>query len=223
RAPDRSRRPHLLGPQQVRGRGQQRGGDRSDRTGRDPGRAPPHRLDRDPRRRRGAWTAAGRQGRGHGQGDLGDGGAAVRRRRLAALAVLALLAGGCGGSAASSSGGSGGTLTVFAAASLTNAFTELAKTYQSQHPGWKVRLNFAGSDALAAQIEQGAHADIYAAASPKYPEQLQGEKMLGVTTDFATNTLVLIVPFDNPAGITVVGDIAKGAKLVVGDPAVPIG
>ena len=147
----------------------------------------------------------------------------MRRRRLAALAVLALLAGGCGGSAASSSGGSGGTLTVFAAASLTNAFTELAKTYQSQHPGWKVRLNFAGSDALAAQIEQGAHADTYAAASPKYPEQLQGEKLLGGTTNFATNTLVLVVPSDNPAGITVVGDIAKGAKLVVGDPAVPIG
>src|SRR5438093_849524 len=83
------------------------------------------------------------------------------------------------------------TLTVFAAASLTNAFTELAKTYQSQHPGWKVRLNFAGSDALAAQIEQGAHADTYAAASPKYPEQLQGEKLLGGTTNFATNTLVL--------------------------------
>jgi molybdate transport system substrate-binding protein len=147
----------------------------------------------------------------------------VTRRSVAALVVLALLAGGCGGSSAASSGDSGGTLTVFAAASLTNAFTDLAKTFQSQHPGWKVQLNFAGSDALAAQIEQGAHADVYAAASPKYPEQLQGEKLLGGTTDFATNTLVLIVPSDNPAGIKVVGDITKGAKLVVGDPAVPIG
>ena len=112
---------------------------------------------------------------------------------------------------------------MFGASSLTNAFTDLAKTYQSQHPGWKVRLNFAGSDALAAQIEQGVNADVYAAASPKYPEQLQGENLLGTTKDFATNTLVLIVPADNPAGISTVNDITKGAKLVVGDPAVPIG
>jgi molybdate transport system substrate-binding protein len=147
----------------------------------------------------------------------------MRRWAVAALVVPALLVGGCGGTSAASSGDSGGTLTVFAAASLTTAFTGLAKTYQSQHPGWNVRLNFAGSDALAAQLEQGAHADVYAAASPKYPEQLQGEKLLGATTDFATNTLVLIVPSDNPAGIEAVGDITKGAKLVVGDPAVPIG
>jgi molybdate transport system substrate-binding protein len=145
------------------------------------------------------------------------------RRLTAALLALSLLAAGCGGSGASSSQPAGGTLTVFAASSLTNAFTDLAKTYQSQHPGWKVQLNFAGSDALTAQIEQGVDADIYAAASPKYPEQLQGEKLLGDTTDFATNTLVLVVPSDNPAGITKVTDIAKGAKLVVGDPAVPIG
>jgi len=147
----------------------------------------------------------------------------VTRRPVAALVMLAVLAGGCGGSSAASSGGSGGTLTVFAAASLTNAFTDLAKTYQAQHAGWKVRLNFAGSDALAAQIEQGAHADVYAAASPKYPEQLQAEKLLGPTGDFATNSLVLIVPSDDPAGIKSVVDITKGAKVVVGDPAVPIG
>ncbi len=144
-------------------------------------------------------------------------------RLIAALLAVAVLAAGCGGSDSSSSSQSGGTLTVFGASSLTNAFTELAKTYQSQHPGWKVRLNFAGSDALAAQIEQGVNADVYAAASPKYPEQLQGENLLGDTTDFATNTLVLIVPADNPAGISTVNDITKGAKLVVGDPAVPIG
>jgi molybdate transport system substrate-binding protein len=139
------------------------------------------------------------------------------------LLALMSMAAGCGGSGSSSSDPSGGTLTVLAASSLTNAFTYLAKTYQSQHPGWKVQLSFAGSDALAAQIEQGVNADVYAAASPRYPQQLKGEKLLGDTTDFATNTLVLIVPSDNPAGIKVVGDITKGAKLVVGDPAVPIG
>jgi molybdate transport system substrate-binding protein len=141
------------------------------------------------------------------------------------LAVPAMLAAGCGSSSSAngSSAAQGGTLNVFAASSLTEVFTELAPTFESQNPGWKVRLNFLGSDELAAQIEQGIDADVYAAASAKYPEQLQGEKMLGDTTDFATNTLVLITPKDNPAGIHSVQDLTKGAKLVVGDPAVPIG
>jgi molybdate transport system substrate-binding protein len=139
------------------------------------------------------------------------------------MLVLCLLAAGCGGSRGTSSGNSGGTLTVFAATSLTNAFTKLAATYAHDHPGWHVTLSFAGSDALAAQLEQGVRADVYAAASPKYPEQLQGEKLLGASTNFAANSLVLIVPPDNPAGITSAADLTKGAKLVVGDPAVPIG
>lgn len=155
-------------------------------------------------------------------------------RRLVWLMALAmvLVAAGCGGDSGSSSEGSGGssaaarggTLNVFAAASLTNAFDQLAKTYESQNPGWSVRLNYDGSDILAEQIEQGVPADVYAAASPKYPEQLQGDKLLGDTTDFATNTLVLIVPADNPANITSVSDLAKdNAKVVIGDESVPIG
>ena len=86
-----------------------------------------------------------------------------------------------------------------AAASLTNAFTELAKTYQQAHPGWTVKLNFDGSDVLEAQILQHAPADVYAAASPKYPEILQGKKLLGATQNFATNTLLLVTPKSNPA------------------------
>jgi molybdate transport system substrate-binding protein len=145
---------------------------------------------------------------------------------LGTLVAAALAAAGCGGGGSSGGGSStptGGTLNVFAAASLTEAFTQLARTYQSDHPGWTVRLNFAGSDQLAAQIEQGVPADVYAAASPKYPEQLQGKNLLGDTTNFATNSLVLIVPPDNPAHITSVDDLKNGAKLVVGDPAVPVG
>ena len=103
----------------------------------------------------------------------------------------------------------GGTLNVFAAASLTEAFTELADTYEPAHQGWKVRLNFPAPTQLAAQIEQGVDADVYAAASPKYPEELQGENLLGDTTDFATNTLVLIMPPDNPAGIKSAEDLTK--------------
>ena len=148
----------------------------------------------------------------------------MRARIALVAALLALLAAGCGGGSGSSSGSSsnGGTLTVFAASSLTDAFTKLGTSFQSQHPGWKVRFEFLGSDQLAAQIEQGDPADVYAAASTKYPEQLQGENLLGDTTDFATNTLVLAVPPDNPAGISSVHDIGD-AKLVIGDPSVPIG
>jgi molybdate transport system substrate-binding protein len=145
--------------------------------------------------------------------------------RLLTLACLAVAAAGCGsgsGSSGGSSSHSGGTLTVFAASSLTGAFTKLGSRFQRQHPGWKVRFEFLGSDQLAAQIEQGDSADVLAAASPRYPQQLQGEHLLGATTNFATNSLVLAVPPDNPAGITSVRDLGN-AKLVVGDPAVPIG
>jgi molybdate transport system substrate-binding protein len=148
----------------------------------------------------------------------------VSRGASVALLLAAMLAlPSCGSGSGSSGSSGGGTLNVFAASSLTEVFTQLASVYQQQHPGWKVRLNFLGSDELAAQIEQGVDADVYAAASTKYPEQLQSEKLLGKTTDFATNTLVLIVPSDNPAGITSVSDLTKGAKLVIGDPSVPIG
>ena len=154
----------------------------------------------------------------------------MRKRTMLGLLLAAVLAAaGCGGGSSSGggSGGSstprGGTLNVFAAASLTEAFTQLAQTYQSDHPGWTVKLNLAGSDQLAAQIEQGAPADVYAAASPKYPDELQAKNLLGDTTDFATNSLILIVPPSNPANVKTPEDLTKGAKLVVGDPAVPVG
>jgi molybdate transport system substrate-binding protein len=147
---------------------------------------------------------------------------------LAVLLAGVLAAAGCGGdSSGAGAGGSaspaGGTLNVFAAASLTEAFTRIARTYESDHPGWTVKLNFGGSDQLAAQIEQGVPADVYAAASPKYPEELRAKHLIGGTTDFATNSLILIVPAGNPANIASVDDLKQGAKLVVGDPAVPVG
>ncbi len=153
----------------------------------------------------------------------------ARRKAFVVAVTTMLAAAACGGSSGSGSGGSsggspGGTLNVFAAASLVNAFGKLEKTYEQQHPGWNVTLNLAGSDQLAAQIEQKAPADVFAAASPKYPEQLQGENLLGKTTSFATNSLVLVTPNANPAGITSVSDLENGdAKVVVADPAVPLG
>src|SRR5947208_2736905 len=95
-----------------------------------------------------------------------------RTRRMCAVCPMlaaVLVAGGCGssssGAVASSSSGPH-TLTVDAAASLTGAFTDLAGIYQQQHPGWRVINNFAGTDQLAAQVEQGQRADVFAGASP---------------------------------------------------------
>jgi molybdate transport system substrate-binding protein len=151
--------------------------------------------------------------------------------KTVALAVAVVFAAAaCGGSSSggssggASGGSSGGTLYVAAAASLTNAFTQLVSTYEGAHPGWTVKTNFDGSDVLEAQILQHAPADVYAAASPKYPEILQGKNLLGKTTNFATNTLILVTPKSNPAHINSPQDLTKGSpKIVVADPAVPLG
>jgi molybdate transport system substrate-binding protein len=86
------------------------------------------------------------------------------------------------------------------------------------------KYTFAGSDALEAQIEQGAPADVFAAASPKQPAELYAKGLVDKPVEFATNTLVLIVPEHNPAHITSVADITKpGIKLVICQAAVPCG
>ncbi len=106
-------------------------------------------------------------------------------------------------------------ITVFAAASLTGVFPRIATA---------PRYSFAGSDQLALQLQQGAQADVYAAASPKYPELLYHQGLLRKPVDFATNRLVLIVPRRNPARIGSVYDLRRsGIKLVVGGKGVPIG
>ncbi len=154
----------------------------------------------------------------------------TRCTTVALVLVTSLAAAACGGSSAgggsgaSSGGGSGGTLNVFAAASLVNAFGTLAKTYEQQHPGWNVTLNLAGTDQLEAQVLQHAPADVFAGASPRYPEILQGKRLLGATTDFASNSLVLVTPRSNPAHITSPAGLTRGTpKIVVADPAVPLG
>jgi len=124
-------------------------------------------------------------------------------RALAALAGLALLA-GCG---------SGGTsaLTIAAASSLTGAFTEC---------GGDARLEFGGSDDLAAQIRQGVGIDVFAAANMKLPQALAAAGKAGKPVPFATNRLVLAVPLDSRIGSI---DQLADAKLVVGAASVPVG
>jgi molybdate transport system substrate-binding protein len=118
------------------------------------------------------------------------------------------------------------TLTVFAAASLGDAFNDTAAAYEAQHPGVKIEINFAGTQTLVTQVEQGAPADVFASASTKYMTQLSGEGYVNNSTivNFTNNTLALIIPVGNPANITSVADLAKpGVKVVMGTSAVPCG
>ena len=106
-------------------------------------------------------------------------------------------------------------LAIFAAASLTAVFPAIDHA---------PRYQFGGSDQLAFQIEQGAPADVYASASPKYAMQLHARGLCSKPRVFATNTLVLIVPRGNPAHIHSIYDLRRrGIKLVMGAKGVPIG
>jgi molybdate transport system substrate-binding protein len=105
--------------------------------------------------------------------------------------------------------------TVFAAASLTDAFPKLAP---------HARYSFAGSNTLAAQIRQGAPADVFASANTALPLALHADGFCSKPVVFTRNALVLIVPRSNPAGIRSVYDLRRnGIKLVIADKGVPVG
>ena len=118
------------------------------------------------------------------------------------------------------------TLNVFAAASLTGAFNEIGRNFEAANPGTTVTFNFAGSQALQTQIEEGAPADVFASASKTNMDTLVTDNL--VTQDapqqFLNNKLVVILPKDNPAGLAALEDLAKpGIKLVLAADAVPVG
>lgn len=138
----------------------------------------------------------------------------------AVVAVAAALAlGGCG---SSSEGSEDRELTVFAAASLTDTFTELAEEFENDHPGVKVTTSFGGSSDLVAQIQDGAPADVFASADTKNMDRL-GD-LATDPQDFAANTLEIATPPGNPAKITGFRDLAKaGTKVVVCAAEVPCG
>jgi len=128
-------------------------------------------------------------------------------KRLLAVAFAALLL--------PASVSAGTTLNVFAAASLTDVFPKIA--------GGE-RYSFAGSDQLALQIRQGAPADVFASASPKYTELAYRDGYVQKPVVFATNKLILLVPKSNPAAIKSVYDLRRpGLKVVIGDKTVPVG
>ncbi len=117
------------------------------------------------------------------------------------------------------------TLTVYAAASLTDAFRDLGRALEAEHPGLTVQFNFAGSQQLALQIEQGAPADVFASADQRWMRYAAEKGLLvGDGAIFARNRLVAIVPRTNPARIGGLPDLARhGIKLVLAAEAVPAG
>jgi molybdate transport system substrate-binding protein len=117
------------------------------------------------------------------------------------------------------------TLTVFAAASLTGSFTEIGKAFEAANPGVTVTFNFAGSQALATQLTQGAAADVFASANHTYMDNLVTANLVASGyKDFVTNVLEVILPANNPAKLQTLQDLAKpGLKLVLEDKSVPAG
>ncbi|HEY6866991.1 MAG TPA: molybdate ABC transporter substrate-binding protein [Candidatus Eisenbacteria bacterium] len=114
---------------------------------------------------------------------------------------------------------------VAAAASLAGGFGEIAQLYERQHPGVTVQLDLAGSQQLAAQIEQGARADVFASADERWMNYARDRGLLaGAATEFVRNRLVLIVPRTNPARIRRLQDLARrGIRLVIAADVVPVG
>lgn len=140
--------------------------------------------------------------------------------RVPAVVLSVLLVAGCGGD-----GGDGtSTLTVFAAASLTDAFTEIATDFEDANPGVQVRLSFGPSDGLATQIQEGAPADVFASASPTWMDAVEEDPGVSDRVDFARNLLIVITPRDDPADVGSVEDLARpGVKLVIAAEGVPAG
>jgi molybdate transport system substrate-binding protein len=139
--------------------------------------------------------------------------------RIALLVAVIFVASACG----SGTPAAPDSITVFAAASLTEALTTIAADYEGQN-GIHVRLSFGPSDGLATQIQEGAPAAVFASASPKWMDVV--EEAPGVTdrADFARNILVVITPADDPAGIHSLEDLGKpGIKLVLAAEGVPVG
>jgi molybdate transport system substrate-binding protein len=145
---------------------------------------------------------------------------------LAPTLLLAVLLTGCGPAVAPSSAPKVRTLTVFAAASLTGAFGEMGTAFEAAHPGVSVTFNFAGSQTLQAQIEQGAPVDVFASASGANMDALVSGGFVDKAASqvLLTNKLVVILPPNNPAGVQTLMDLSKPSlKMDLAADTVPAG
>ncbi|ASW53705.1 molybdate ABC transporter substrate-binding protein [Plantactinospora sp. KBS50] len=155
-----------------------------------------------------------------------------RRPTLVALVATLLAVAGCGngagtpaGSADGTPGAPTGTVTVFAAASLTEAFTTIGHDLEAANPGLTVTLNFAGSSALANQIVQGAPADVFASAAPANMKTVTDAGLAAEQpVTFVRNQLVIAVPPGNPRHVAALADLAQpGVKVALCAEQVPCG
>ncbi len=119
----------------------------------------------------------------------------------------------------------GGDLTVFAAQSLQDVFDEIGGTLESGNEGLDITFNYAGSQALVTQLTEGAEADVFASANDTQMTKASDAGLIdGDPQAFAGNRLALVVPTDNPAGITGLADLADdGVSVVLAQPDVPVG
>lgn len=140
----------------------------------------------------------------------------VARAALAAGAALSLVP---GGAAASPSP----PLRVFAAASLGDAFREIGAAFEATHPGIRVELECGGSAQLRVQIEQGAPADVFAAADLETVESLERAGRTDRARTFATNRLVVVTPARAAGVATLAGLGRRGVRLALAGPSVPAG
>jgi molybdate transport system substrate-binding protein len=146
------------------------------------------------------------------------------RHLLVVLTVFGLLVAACGDDASSGTA-PGGEITVFAAASLTDSFTEIGKAFEAANPGAKVTFSFAASSALVQQINDGAPADVYASADQANMQKLTGAaNAAGEPEVFATNELEIVTGAGNPKRVSDVADLVDPDLIVVTcGPDVPIG
>jgi molybdate transport system substrate-binding protein len=143
---------------------------------------------------------------------------------IAPLAVLVLAACGGGPPGSASSSTPSNTITVAAAASLTEAFTQIGKEFEATKPGTTVIFSFGSSTTLATQIEEGAPVDVFAAANPATMKTVTDVGAAEPPTTFVSNILQIAVPKGNPGGITGLKDFAdKTKKVAICAPQVPCG
>ena len=161
----------------------------------------------------------------------------MRRFALAAVTLAAIAVAGCPSSssstpaasssstpAASSSAAQTGAITVFAASSLKDTFTQLGQQFEAAHPGDTVKFSFGASSALAEQINSGAPADVFASAATKNMDQVVSAGNASNPQNFAENVMEVAVPPSNPAKVTSVNDLAKSSvKTALCQPQVPCG
>ena len=160
----------------------------------------------------------------------------MRVSRLGVVLLAAALASACtstpatGSAAGAESAGSevadgppSGELIVFAAASLTDAFEAIIADFEKSHPGIDVKSNFAGSQSLRTQIQNGAQPQVFVSANEQHMDALRAARLVDEPVVFVQNELVIAVPADNPAGIASLEDLPRAERLVLAGENVPAG